>query len=99
MSEMSVAIDASRGRHKQNASHMRLAPVAARDGAILTLNCGSSSLKFAVFTRQTEPLRILSGSVTNIGADNARSHAIDAAPSCGMKRRHASIIRRRSTAS
>ncbi len=78
MSEMSVAIDPARGRHKQSASHMRLASVAARDGAILTLNCGSSSLKFAVFTQQTEPRRILSGSVTNIGAANARSHATDA---------------------
>jgi acetate kinase len=78
MSEMSVAIDAARGRRSHSASHMRLAPVAARDGAILTLNCGSSSLKFAVFTLQTEPRRILSGAVTNIGADNARSHAIDA---------------------
>jgi acetate kinase len=78
MSVMSVTADSARSRHTHNASHMRLASGAHREGAILTLNCGSSSLKFALFTRQTEPRRILSGSVTNIGGDNSRSHAVDA---------------------
>ncbi len=43
--------------------------------SILTLNCGSSSLKFAVFNFDPELRRILSGSVSNIGAADSRSRA------------------------
>lgn len=60
------------------ARDMRLAGAIGGNESILTLNCGSSSLKFAVFNSDPEPRRILSGAVTNIGADNSRSQAVDA---------------------
>jgi acetate kinase len=40
-------------------------------GYILTLNAGSSSLKFALFKNEVEPLRILSGSVGRIRSTEA----------------------------
>lgn len=49
------------------------------DGALLTLNCGSSSLKFAVFSLAGEPRRLLSGAISGVGADKSRFRAVDAA--------------------
>jgi len=77
-SEINIPNDDALRRDFYRVSNKRLMSAVPRDGVILTLNCGSSSLKFAAFSRQTEPRRILSGSVTNIGADNARAHATDA---------------------
>ncbi len=53
--------------------HMHRARSLRSDKSILTLNCGSSSVKFAVFNFSSEPQRILSGSVSNIGAADSRS--------------------------
>ena len=50
---------------------------------ILVLNCGSSSIKFALFDPATEPLPRApwwSGSVEGIGGDSARIVSSDAAP-------------------
>ncbi|MGA3065361.1 MAG: acetate/propionate family kinase [Tepidisphaeraceae bacterium] len=41
-------------------------------GQILTVNGGSSSIKFAVFTSQAEPQRVFSGQVERIGAPGSR---------------------------
>ena len=40
---------------------------ASRDGLILVINGGSSTLKFALFRRETAPVRELSGSIDRIG--------------------------------
>lgn len=70
------AVNISSGRtgskHDQN---MHPARSFRSDKSILTLNCGSSSLKFAVFNCGSEPQRILSGSVSNIGVADSRSRA------------------------
>jgi acetate kinase len=42
------------------------------DSHILTINGGSSSLKFALFERTEPPARLLSGRVDRIGLENAR---------------------------
>src|SRR5262249_28129893 len=39
---------------------------------ILTINCGSSSLKFALFTASGRPSRLLSGRVERIGTPSSR---------------------------
>ena len=44
---------------------------ATHDETLLTLNCGSSSLKFAVFTLGKEPRRLVRGAVVRIGADDS----------------------------
>lgn len=50
---------------------------ATLDETILTLNCGSSSLKFAVFALGREPRRLLEGSVARIGADDSALRILD----------------------
>ena len=51
---------------------------AAASGAILVINCGSSSVKFALFAAE-EPLpRLWSGAIERIGLANGRFHAVDA---------------------
>ena len=52
---------------------------AAREETLLTLNCGSSSLKFAVFTLDEEPHRLVRGDVVRIGGDDSQLHIADAA--------------------
>jgi acetate kinase len=47
-------------------------------GAILVINCGSSSVKFALFDAEQPDLRFWSGSVDRIGLPNTRFHIIDA---------------------
>jgi acetate kinase len=44
---------------------------------VLTVNGGSSSLKFAVFARGDAPLRIISGRIERIGLPNARLILVD----------------------
>lgn len=46
-------------------------------GAILVINCGSSSVKFALFDAGPALLRFWSGSVDRIGLANARFHIVD----------------------
>lgn len=41
------------------------------NGSILTLNAGSSSLKFALFSSEATPVRVLAGSVDRIGSPEA----------------------------
>lgn len=54
------------------------APVLAmNDEMILTLNCGSSSLKFAVFSLIAEPRRLLHGAVVRIGADDSALRVVN----------------------
>ena len=50
------------------------APASRKDDAILVVNAGSSSLKFALFDVAAEPARIAGGEVERIGRD-ARLHA------------------------
>ena len=42
------------------------------EGHILTVNAGSSSVKFAIFTASDSPQRILSGQVERIGNTDAQ---------------------------
>ena len=51
---------------------------AARVGAILVINCGSSSVKFALFEAGQSLLRLWSGSVDRIGLANTHFHVVDA---------------------
>lgn len=48
------------------------------DSAVLTLNAGSSSLKFAIFTNVERPRRLLSGAIERIGLPGARFRLSDA---------------------
>ncbi|MDF1671158.1 MAG: acetate kinase [Roseovarius sp.] len=48
------------------------------DGAILTLNAGSSSLKFAIFANGERPRRLWSGAIERIGLPGARFRLLDA---------------------
>lgn len=48
------------------------------DGAILTLNAGSSSLKFAIFANRQTPRRIWSGAIEKIGLPETRFRLSDA---------------------
>mgnify|MGYP003630936321 FL=1 len=48
------------------------------DGAILTLNAGSSSLKFAIFANGERPRRLWSGAIERIGLPGARFRLFDA---------------------
>ncbi|MCK5750892.1 MAG: hypothetical protein KAH44_32045, partial [Oricola sp.] len=41
-------------------------------GAILTINAGSSSIKFSIYTPGDEPAERLGGEVEDIGDDDAR---------------------------
>ena len=45
----------------------RLDEDAVRQGLVLTINGGSSSIKFAVFTRQAKPRRVFGGQIERIG--------------------------------
>ncbi len=47
-------------------------PVSKGRPRILTINGGSSSLKFAIFDKGEPPVRVLSGRVDRIGLENAR---------------------------
>lgn len=60
----------SNAKHSRN---MRTDP-----GAILVINCGSSSVKFALFDAGSSLLRLWSGAVDRIGLANARLHIFDA---------------------
>jgi len=55
----------------------RLQDRSGNTGAILVINCGSSSVKFAVFTSERSPLRFWSGSIDRIGVANTRFHIVD----------------------
>ena len=55
----------------------RLQDRSGSTGAILVINCGSSSVKFAVFTSERSPLRFWSGSIDRIGVANTRFHIVD----------------------
>ncbi|WP_417425901.1 acetate/propionate family kinase [Hoeflea sp.] len=48
------------------------------DSAVLTLNAGSSSLKFAIFTNVERPRRLWSGAIERIGLPGARFRLSDA---------------------
>ena len=48
------------------------------DSAVLTLNAGSSSLKFAIFTNVERPRRLWSGGIERIGLPGARFRLSDA---------------------
>jgi acetate kinase len=56
----------------------RLQHMTSGTGAILVINCGSSSVKFALFDGGQLPLRYWSGSVDRIGIANTRFHIADA---------------------
>ena len=47
------------------------------DTFVLTLNAGSSSLKFALFESSSPPRRILAGSIDRIGDDMGHARALD----------------------
>jgi acetate kinase len=49
------------------------------DTLVLTLNAGSSSLKFALFESSSPPRRILAGSIDRIGDDMGHARALDLA--------------------
>ena len=49
-----------------------------RERSILTLNAGSSSLKFAIFAGSRAPRRLWSGAIDRIGLPGARFHLSDA---------------------
>mgnify|MGYP003571165996 CR=1 FL=1 len=51
---------------------------AAASGAILVINCGSSSVKFALFAVGGMPQRVWAGAIERIGLANGRLRAIDA---------------------
>lgn len=51
--------------------------IAALDETVLTVNCGSSSLKFAVFAPGKEPRRLLGGAVVRIGGGDSRLRITD----------------------
>lgn len=51
----------------------------AAGDAILVINSGSSSVKFAIFSIDDPPARLWSGSIDRIGLANGRFHAVDAA--------------------
>ena len=55
----------------------RLQDRSGNTGAILVINCGSSSVKFAVFTSERSPLRFWSGSIDRISVANTRFHIVD----------------------
>lgn len=48
------------------------------DGATLVVNSGSSSVKFALFTGESDAKRLLTGALERIGLADSRFHAIDA---------------------
>ncbi|PHR22898.1 MAG: hypothetical protein COA37_09165 [Hoeflea sp.] len=48
------------------------------DSAVLTLNAGSSSLKFAIFSNVERPRRLWSGAIERIGLPGARFRLSDA---------------------
>lgn len=49
------------------------------DAAILVINSGSSSVKFALFSHEEALTRVLSGAVERIGLASGRFHLVDAA--------------------
>lgn len=49
----------------------------ARNEAILVVNCGSSSVKLALFDATVEPVRLMRGEISGIGTDVARCRADD----------------------
>lgn len=49
------------------------------DDAILVINSGSSSVKFALFSQEEALTRVLSGAVDRIGLASGRLHLVDAA--------------------
>ncbi len=51
---------------------------AAASGAILVINCGSSSVKFALFAAGEPQPRLWSGAIERIGLANGRFRAVDA---------------------
>lgn len=53
-------------------------PPAAASGAILVINCGSSSVKFALFAAEGPPPRLWSGAIERIGLADGRFRAVDA---------------------
>jgi acetate kinase len=56
---------------------MRSGNMSTRPAAFLVLNCGSSSVKFALFDAGQRPARFWSGSVDRIGVTNTRLHIVD----------------------
>ena len=58
-------------------SDARSCSAASFDSSILTVNCGSSSLKFALFGCAADPRRLVSGAVTDVGAETSRTHAAE----------------------
>ncbi|MCT2401998.1 acetate/propionate family kinase [Novosphingobium mangrovi (ex Huang et al. 2023)] len=52
---------------------------AAAGDAILVINSGSSSVKFALFSTKDPPARLWSGAIDRIGLAHGRFHAVDAA--------------------
>ena len=52
-------------------------PPGTSDATILVINCGSSSVKFALFSIDVDPLRVWSGAVERIGLPDGRFHAVD----------------------
>ena len=52
---------------------------------LLVLNCGSSSIKFALYTAAPEPARIVGGALTGLGATaQFRAHDADGKPLAGI---------------
>src|SRR5271163_4985930 len=65
-----VAMDLERAKFLAESSHTAARP--ADSSCILTINGGSSSLKFAVFTSTAKPVRRLSGRIERIGMPGTR---------------------------
>ena len=63
-----------RKRHVTELSRSLLMPAAT---AILVINSGSSSVKFALFTAEAPLSRLWSGAIERIGLANGRFHALD----------------------
>jgi acetate kinase len=59
------------------------------DAAIVVINCGSSSLKFAIFASERTLPRMFSGAVERIGLRQSRFHVEDGdGTSVGCDREH-----------
>ena len=64
-----------RGGGSERAEQSETAGRPEERSRVLTINAGSSSLKFAVFTRSDPPMRRLSGKIERIGGPDARMSA------------------------
>lgn len=67
-------------------SHLPLLATAATGDAILVINCGSSSVKFALFGREEALPRLLSGTIDRIGLAGSRIRAEDADGTAALDR-------------